>query len=275
MADIPGSINKMNDIEIGVDAPLTEALMNKIGANINALIDLSGNFQVFTGNGTFTVPENITRLYVWGCGGGGGGGANGDFVAPPTTYPNQGGGGGMGSVPSLAPLFNLTPLSNISVTIGGGGAGGSGGPVGPPGGAGGNTVFGSFLTFWGAPGGLGSGSMASVGSNPTRPFPALGNGQISTNIFTAGGKGDALGLVGFGLIADRMGGGATPYAPGGAPGSGGFGPRGGGGGAGYGSGGEGGGTGGPGVSAAANSGAGGGGGNGGGNGGSGILVVFW
>lgn len=39
MADIVGAKVKMNDIEVAVDAALSEALHTKIGANINALID--------------------------------------------------------------------------------------------------------------------------------------------------------------------------------------------------------------------------------------------
>lgn len=39
MADIAGAVNKMNDIEIAQDAPITEALFLKIGANINELVN--------------------------------------------------------------------------------------------------------------------------------------------------------------------------------------------------------------------------------------------
>lgn len=39
MGDIAGALVKMNDIEIAQDAPVTESLHTKIGANINALID--------------------------------------------------------------------------------------------------------------------------------------------------------------------------------------------------------------------------------------------
>jgi len=269
VADIIGSINKMNDIEIGVDAPVTEALMTKIGANINALIDLSGNFQVFTGNGTFTVPENITRLYVWGCGGGGGGGVNGNSKSSPPFTTDQCGGGGMGSVPIMCPLYGVTPLSNIAVTIGAGGAGST--VSGADGSSGGNTVFGSFLTFWGAPGGRGSHFLESNAN----PFPRFGNGQLATNLFSSAGKGEtSIGsIIPLGPLSAAAPGGSTPYAPGG-----GVTTFGGGGGAGFGAGGAGSGTFiGIGVSAAANSGAGGGGGgtSGSGNGGSGILVVFW
>lgn len=38
MADIAPSSNPMNDLEISADVPVTEALLTKIGANINALL---------------------------------------------------------------------------------------------------------------------------------------------------------------------------------------------------------------------------------------------
>lgn len=39
MADIPGASVKMNDVEISANAPVSESLMLKIGANINQNID--------------------------------------------------------------------------------------------------------------------------------------------------------------------------------------------------------------------------------------------
>lgn len=38
MADIAPALSEMNDVEIASDAPLTEAIHTKIGANVNALI---------------------------------------------------------------------------------------------------------------------------------------------------------------------------------------------------------------------------------------------
>lgn len=39
MADIPGALSKLNDIEVASNAPLTESLHAKLGANINSLVD--------------------------------------------------------------------------------------------------------------------------------------------------------------------------------------------------------------------------------------------
>lgn len=46
MADIASALAKMNDIEVAGDAPITEALLTKIGANINGLIDDSSSQAV-------------------------------------------------------------------------------------------------------------------------------------------------------------------------------------------------------------------------------------
>ena len=76
MADIPGNIDPLNDLEIGANKPITTALMTKIGANINALI-AGRDVTVFTSSGNYTVPEQTTELLLIGCGGGGGGGGGG------------------------------------------------------------------------------------------------------------------------------------------------------------------------------------------------------
>lgn len=39
MADLPSFKDKLNDLEVAQNKPVTEALMTKIGSNINALID--------------------------------------------------------------------------------------------------------------------------------------------------------------------------------------------------------------------------------------------
>jgi len=77
MSDIPGNIQKLNDLEIAFESPVSETLMNKIGANINALIDQSPfqNEVDFTFSQVWQVPEGVTTVLLFGCGGGGGGGA--------------------------------------------------------------------------------------------------------------------------------------------------------------------------------------------------------
>jgi hypothetical protein len=67
--------------------------------------------QVFTSNGTFTIPTGVTRLKVTVIGGGGGGAGNNTNLA------GGGGGGGL----AIAYLTGLTSGNTLSVTIGGGG----------------------------------------------------------------------------------------------------------------------------------------------------------
>lgn len=67
MADIASNIDKLNDLEVSANAPLTEALNNKFGANINGLIDLrtllllGGTVKVMTGAQAIT-PNTTTTI---------------------------------------------------------------------------------------------------------------------------------------------------------------------------------------------------------------------
>lgn len=70
--------------------------------------------QVFTSNGTFTIPSGITALKVTLIGGGGGGGA----------YTNEGAAGGGAGATCIKYLTGLTPGNTLSVVVGAGGAGG-------------------------------------------------------------------------------------------------------------------------------------------------------
>jgi len=76
------------------------------------------NGQVFTANGTFTIPTGITRIKVTvQSGGGGGGGAN-------LNWGTSGGGGG-GGANAVTFYTGLTPANTLSVTVGGGGTAGT------------------------------------------------------------------------------------------------------------------------------------------------------
>ena len=141
--------------------------------------------QVFTANGTFTIPAGITALKVTVLGAGGGGGSNGPGGV--ASSPGAGGAGGM----AISYLTGLTPGNTLAVTIGSAGipvssgsatdgtastvasgtqtistitgGGGTGGiwtntaGYGDPGGAGG-TASGGTLNIQGNPGGVGGNS---------------------------------------------------------------------------------------------------------------------
>lgn len=68
-----------------------------------------GGMQVFTSNGTFTIPTGVTKVKVTVTGGGGSGGSG----------VNTGGGAGATGISFLS---GLTPGATIAVTVGAGGA---------------------------------------------------------------------------------------------------------------------------------------------------------
>jgi hypothetical protein len=76
MPILPGNKNFITSEETQFEAPASENTMQRIGESINWLNDFAlGGVQVYTsGSGTFTVPDGVTRLIVFGVGGGGGGG---------------------------------------------------------------------------------------------------------------------------------------------------------------------------------------------------------
>lgn len=133
---------------------------NVLSSGTNGLYVGKG-VQRFTGNGTFTVPADVTTIYVSGCAGGGGGGAGGGAGG---SFYGAGGGGGGAAQSTIRQAFAVTPGSAISITIGGAGSGGtgnsSGGTVGT---AGGSTAVGSLVTLTGgSPGGNGTNATSNI-----------------------------------------------------------------------------------------------------------------
>ena len=101
---------------------------------------LRNNVQIFTSNGTFTVPNQVETIYITACGGGGGGGAAGE---------NHGGGGGGGGEMIVQKSFHVTPKQTIDITIGKGGTGSNGRKNAANGTA---TVIGNLVTLAGGQG---------------------------------------------------------------------------------------------------------------------------
>ena len=104
------------------------------------------NNQVFTANGTFTVPTGVTKVYLTGCGAGAGGGAASWQAVVAST-----GAGGEAGESCSGTEISVTSEASITVTIGtGGGGGGVASPVYMPAGTGdngGTTSFGSLKTL--------------------------------------------------------------------------------------------------------------------------------
>lgn len=112
--------------------------------------------QVFTSNGTFTIPTGITKVKVTVVGGGGGsGGASASFCA--AGYSGGGGGGGA----AIKYLTGLTPGNTLTVTVGAAGTAGSSSPGN--GGTGGNSsVASGTQTITTVQGNGGVGSLANA-----------------------------------------------------------------------------------------------------------------
>ena len=185
------------------------------------------SIEIFTSSGTFTVPAGITEVSITAIAGGGGGGGGGERESSSTGNGGGGSGGGAGQSYINYPITGLTPLDNITVTIGSGGAGGAKGDsgAGNSGGVGGITVFTGHLTCigggaggWG--GSVGAGGAAGdcvglggdggdggtrVGSTPT-----AGENHISHT----GGSAGLVGITG-GRGGGGGGGGASIYGNGG------------------------------------------------------------
>lgn len=179
--------------------------------------------QVFTGNGTFTIPTGITAIKVTVVGGGGG---SGGCVTNACTGATGGNGGGGGT--AIRWLTGLTPGGTITVVVGAGGtaaaAGGSGGAGGNSsvasgtqtittvtGNGGGAGLVGSFANGAHGAGGAASGGDINISGSGGA---AANNGQggagvslFSTPVFRAASPSVALAGTG------RGGGAAGPAYP--------------------------------------------------------------
>jgi hypothetical protein len=143
--------------------------------------------QSFATNGSFVVPQGVTRLRVRAFGGGGGGGGN----------TGSGGGGGGGGGGYAEGIFAVGPGQVIAVAVGAaGGAGGNAGgsAAANSGGNGGASSFGVFLS---AAGGLGGqGSMA--GGQGNSGAGGSGSGGAVNMVGSGGNAGHNAGASGFG-----------------------------------------------------------------------------
>lgn len=180
-------------------------------------------YHFFTANGTFTVPDGVTQVFVEMLGGGGGGGGGDGGSGPDLTHLmaySSGNGGNQGEF-KIA-IINVTSQKSYAVSVGAGGSGGAGGflpsyedrtTIGPNGQA--TTVMtgssgelgldggdSSFINIT-AKGGLGSGGEKGEStSNESSPGgvgagSAFGTGG-SAAAFANGGNADGYGAGGGG-----------------------------------------------------------------------------
>jgi hypothetical protein len=162
--------------------------------------------DVFTANGTYTVPAWAQRLEIGliGGGGGGGGGACGDA----TSARSGGGGGGAGAlVEATIDVRDLGPVLTLSIGAGGTGGQGVSGPN--PGLAGATGGSSSVLLN-------GTAVLTAGGGSPGSPITGLG-GVGGSGSYGPGGGGGAMSLSGT-APAGGNGLGAGPGAGGGGGG---------------------------------------------------------
>ena len=181
------------------------------GANGYALFEWgdwwygTGSQVYTTGSGSFTVPSEVTKIYVSICGAGGGGGGGSDYGS---------GGGGSGGWYNEKEL-TVTSGQVLSYTIGTGGSGGGSGT------AGGNTTF-STLTCTGGAGGTRdargvNGTPEGQEGQPGSLYTGAGGvaGQGGSTPYGTGGKG---GIGGGPGATGPSGGSASGYGAGGGGG---------------------------------------------------------
>ena len=189
---INGLTDNVNLSLIGILTPgdNTALFTNGYNLQVSALVP---NMQVFTTNGIFTVPTNVTRIKVelWG-GGGGGRGNNSSWY---------GGGGGAGGY--AFNVINVTPGTNYPVTVGIGGTNGVAG------------TFSSFSNLVSATGG-GAGTNAAsnanggggIGGTTTNSIVSFGiSGATTNSIVPFAGTAGAAGYLYWG------GNGASAFGP--------------------------------------------------------------
>ncbi|MBM0275326.1 hypothetical protein [Micromonospora tarensis] len=168
-----------------------------------AIAAMSTDVQVFTANGTFTLPAGAKTVRVIGWGGGPGGGS-GRRGAPGTACGGGGGGAGAGFVDVVLPasIFSATH----AITVGAAGLGGAAvltdDTNGNPGGNGFGTIIAGIMTIFGGLGGAGgavgggiggasltgSSSPGATGGNGSSPGGSVGN-PINAGFAGAGGGG--------------------------------------------------------------------------------------
>ena len=145
---------------VAVNDPVEAGAMNQLIQNVNG----SPGRQVFTANGTFTVPQGVHQFRVTLCGAGGASGDPGSYTASEENFATAGGAGGIGPLASVI-VSGQDVGSNFAVTVGAGGTG-----------AGGTTSFGALLSSSGG---------AKGGTGPSAPGSGTpgANGTLSGSLF--------------------------------------------------------------------------------------------
>ncbi|MBY7218069.1 tail fiber protein [Escherichia marmotae] len=163
------------------------------------------HYQFFTANGTFTVPDGVTRVFVEMLGGGGGGGGGGHASNTGGILYCSGGDAGKSGEPEIA-IVPVIAGNNYPVTVGAGGASGAGGvlPNSNPAGNmvqagqagnsginGGNSIFIDVVANGGA-GGAGGIVQSRTPLSGFNKLDSISGGNAETTSFGKGGTGAVL-----------------------------------------------------------------------------------
>ena len=163
------------------------------------------HYQFFTANGTFTVPDGVTQVFVEMLGGGGGGGGGGHASNTGGILYCSGGDAGKSGEPGIA-IVPVIAGNNYPVTVGAGGASGAGGvlsnsnpagnlvQVGQAGNSGingGNSIFIDVVANGGA-GGAGGIVQSRTPLSGFNKLDSISGGNAETTSFGKGGTGAVL-----------------------------------------------------------------------------------
>ncbi|HIF2755200.1 TPA: tail fiber protein [Salmonella enterica] len=163
------------------------------------------HYQFLTANGTFTVPDGVTQVFVEMLGGGGGGGGGGHTSNTDGLLYCSGGNAGKSGEPEIA-IVPVIAGNNYPVTVGAGGASGTGGvlpnsnptgnvvQVGQAGNSGingGNSIFIDVVANGGA-GGAGGIVQSRIPLSGFNQLDSISGGNAETTSFGKGGTGAVL-----------------------------------------------------------------------------------
>ena len=169
-----------------IDTTDLELHLDSIDSQFTTASGLPTGQQLFTSNGTFTVPDDVTSISVVCVGGGGGGGTS--------NQEDELGGGGGGGALAYVNNITTTPGESLTITVG---AGGNPGGSNANGTAGGNSSLSrGGTTLCSAGGGSGGGAEAGNGGAGGTVITGTGgsggsggNANEGTENFGAGGGG--------------------------------------------------------------------------------------
>ena len=171
-----------------IDTTNLELHLDSIDSQFTTASGFPTGQQLFTSNGTFTVPANVTSIAVVCVGAGGGGGGSDNA--------NELGGGGGGGALAYVNNITTTPGQSLTVTVGTGGAAGGDKQAGSAGGDSSVVLGGTTLcSAGGGSGGVDQGGVGGAGGTVITGTGGSGGsgGNANNGTTTNGGGGGGAG----------------------------------------------------------------------------------